>query len=141
MSAKQNQKLTAKQEKFAQLVAQGHTQSDAYREAYDAENMTNDSIKIEASRLMDNPNVSLTVDKLKQGAAKRNEVTLDECVRGIREAVDMAKTKDDVNAFIKAYRELGLLAGLYVEKKKVDGEFSLVVKVANEKDKEALERI
>jgi hypothetical protein len=59
-------KLTEKQESFAQLIAGGNTQADAYREAYDAENMTNDSVHQEASRVIKNLKVATRVKQLKE---------------------------------------------------------------------------
>jgi hypothetical protein len=59
-------KLTEKQESFAQLIAGGSTQADAYREAYDAENMTNDSVHQEASRVIKNLKVATRVKQLKE---------------------------------------------------------------------------
>ena len=50
--------LTAKQEAFAQGVAQGKTLSEAYRLAYDCQRMKDASIWTEASQLMDNPRLS-----------------------------------------------------------------------------------
>ena len=44
--------LTAKQEAFAQAVSDGMTLSDAYRKAYDAENMKDSTIWSKASELM-----------------------------------------------------------------------------------------
>ena len=47
-------KLTAKQEKFAQFIADGMTQSDAYRAAYDAGAMKPETVQKRASELMRN---------------------------------------------------------------------------------------
>lgn len=61
--------LTAKQEAFAQAVASGMTQADAYRHAYSAENMGDNPVIVEASRLMSDPNISLRVKYLKEEIA------------------------------------------------------------------------
>ena len=50
--------LTEKQEAFARGVANGLTLAEAYRRAYDADEMTKASIYSEASRLMDHPAVA-----------------------------------------------------------------------------------
>jgi hypothetical protein len=47
-------KLTAKQEAFAQGIADGLGQADAYRRAYDAEGMKDNTIYPRASELMKN---------------------------------------------------------------------------------------
>ena len=49
------QHLTKKQDLFANAVADGHNLSDAYRHAYDAENMKPNVIHVEASRLAAHP--------------------------------------------------------------------------------------
>ena len=46
--------LTPKQEKFAQGVASGMSQADAYRHAYNAEKMKPETIQKRASELMMN---------------------------------------------------------------------------------------
>lgn len=63
--------LTAKQEAFAQGIADGMTQADAYRTAYDAESMSDNAIYVEASKLIDNPNVAQRVKELKDALAER----------------------------------------------------------------------
>jgi len=63
--------LTVKQEAFAQGIADGMTQADAYRAAYDAESMSDNAIYVEASKLIDNPNVAQRVKELKDALAER----------------------------------------------------------------------
>lgn len=55
--------LTAKQEQFAILVAQGSTLSDAYRTAYNAEGMAPQSVWTAASILADVPKVAERVNQ------------------------------------------------------------------------------
>jgi len=50
--------VTAKQQRFAHLVAQGSTLSAAYRSAYDAEGMADKSVWTAASELADVPKVA-----------------------------------------------------------------------------------
>ena len=54
--------LTSKQEKFAQEVASGKTQADAYREAYDAQNMKDATIWKRASELMSDGELAWTTE-------------------------------------------------------------------------------
>ena len=60
--------MTPKQHQFAREVVLGKSQADAYRAAYNTLKMNNNSIRREASRLMDNPNVATTVVELQQKA-------------------------------------------------------------------------
>lgn len=72
-------KLTVKQDKFAQLVAEGKTYAEAYREAYNVGKKTaKNTIWVESSKLMDNPKVAHRVHDIKQENLERNQATLDE---------------------------------------------------------------
>lgn len=63
-------KLTKKQEIFCIEHVKGGNASAAYRLAYNTENMTNESIKVKASELLKNGNVTVTIDVLKKRAKK-----------------------------------------------------------------------
>lgn len=56
--------LTPKQAKFAANLAEGMSQAEAYRNAYDAENMANETIHAHASRLAKRDKVAARVDAL-----------------------------------------------------------------------------
>jgi len=61
-------KLTGKQMAFCRAMASGTmTQSAAYREAYDADNMASASVRVEASRLLALPSITLMVETLRAG--------------------------------------------------------------------------
>jgi len=60
--------MTPKQHQFAREVVLGKSQADAYRSAYNTARMNDNSIRREASRLMDNPNVATTVVELQHKA-------------------------------------------------------------------------
>jgi hypothetical protein len=57
--------LTPKQEKFAFSLAQGMSQADAYRTAYDVQNMTDKTVHEKASRLMADDKVRARFEVLK----------------------------------------------------------------------------
>ena len=60
--------MTPKQHQFARAIVLGKSQADAYRAAYNTARMNDNSIRREASRLMDNPKVATTVVELQQKA-------------------------------------------------------------------------
>ena len=62
--AKNEYGLTVKQERFAQEVAKGLSQTEAYRIAYTCDNMKDGTVHGEASRLMGNPQVAARVNML-----------------------------------------------------------------------------
>lgn len=61
--------LTDKQEKFCLNIANGMTPGEAYREAYDTDNMSDDACRVEGNRLLKNPNVALRKNELRDKAA------------------------------------------------------------------------
>lgn len=74
--------LTNKQEQFAQLVAEGNTYADAYRQAYEVNPETKvESIWQSSSRLMADVKVQSRVKELQEENKKRNQVTLDEVIQ------------------------------------------------------------
>lgn len=69
--------LTAKQEQFAQGLASGLSNADAYRAAYDATAMKDNTIHTEASKLACNPAISKRVREILDGKAIKNSMFLD----------------------------------------------------------------
>jgi len=99
--------LTAKQESFAQAIADGMNQADAYRTAYDAENMADTSVYVEASKLIDNPNVAQRVKELKDTLANRvlwtREMSVKALVQTFKESSGSVK--------VAAVKELNAMHG------------------------------
>ena len=63
--------LTAKQEEFCQNIIDGCTQTEAYRRAYNAENMLDKTMCEEASRMMNDRNISARIQHLRDNIAER----------------------------------------------------------------------
>lgn len=73
--------LTSKQEQFAAGVAQGLSQSEAYRRAFPRSSKWKDeTVWQHASRLAGDGNVSARVRELQERAASANQVTVDRVV-------------------------------------------------------------
>jgi len=65
-------KLTIKQEKYAQGLFTGLSQREAYKQAYNCENMTDKTIDEAACRLADDSKVIARITELTEGLTKRN---------------------------------------------------------------------
>lgn len=106
--------LTEKQEIFAQCVAKGATLSDAYRAAYNAEGMTNNSINSNASALMDHTAVAARVKHLLQ-VRQEKSFALD-AMRIRAHVFDrlMIESVDDENPAAARIRSLELLGKIDV---------------------------
>lgn len=107
--------LTAKQEKFCQGVAKGLTYSDAYREAYNAENMKAETINRVATDLMKDPKIIARVEQLKQRALKRYDLTVDDIISELEEAREIAKETKTSAAMVSASMGKAKLLGLVTD--------------------------
>jgi phage terminase small subunit len=82
--------LTVKQEAFCLAYMETGNASEAYRQAYDAENMNDNSVRVEAYDLLANPNIALRVEELQEEAKQRNAITIDDLIKELEEARDAA---------------------------------------------------
>ena len=107
--------LTPKQESFAEAFVHVGNQSDAYRHAYNIQNMSQPAIHVEASRLMDNPKIALRVSELREEAAARTEITMDRVRIGLWDNYQKAKTTGNLPAANRALELLGKHLGMFKE--------------------------
>lgn len=117
--------LTAKQEGFAQAVASGKNQSDAYREAYDARKMKASSVNVNASKLMADAKVAQRVAELRKPAADKAQVTLEGHLRDLMMLRNMAVKTNQMSAAIAAEVARGKAAGVHIEKTEVTASVTL----------------
>lgn len=79
-------KLTGKEEKYCQLRAiKGYSQADAYKEAYNAENMKDNTIYVKASELEKNGKISVRIKELTE---KKTDKLAEKITYGIKECND-----------------------------------------------------
>ena len=113
--------LTAKQEAFAQGVAQGKTLADAYRNAYDAENMKEASIYNEASRLMDHPQISQRVSAIQRATEERTLHDQARLKRLVLERLHQEATNaESDSARIRALELLGKSIAMFTDRVEQD---------------------
>lgn len=82
--------LTQKQEKFCRLVVELNNNSMAYRGAYDASKMKNETVHKRSGDLLKNGAVSGRIDELRAEHAKRHRVTVDDLLGELEEARQIA---------------------------------------------------
>lgn len=104
-------KLTAKQEAFAQAIADGMGQADAYRMAYDAEGMKDNTIYPLASKLMNNNKVATRVGELKAQVADKQLWTREMSVKGLIQAYRIAQEAKTSTGMTAAVKELNVMHG------------------------------
>ena len=109
-------KLTLKQEAACQALLELGIQSDAYRTAYDAENMTDKQIHEEACKLFAIPKVSQRVKELQEQARERHNVTVDSLTEQLQAAYDEAKNNGQSGAMVQATMGIAKLHGMLVDR-------------------------
>lgn len=99
--------LTPKREAFAIAFVETGNGSEAYRRSFKAENMSAPAIAVEASRLLDDPNVSLRVKELQGLNLERHKVTVDSLLIELEEARIAASTGERPQAAAMVAATLG----------------------------------
>lgn len=124
--------LTAKQEKFVRNLIQGMSQREAYKNSYDAENMTDKTIDEEACRLFNDCKINARYRELQDRLDNATIMTAQErleyltgIVRDIEREHKMAVTEEgiqeydepaDFNTKLKAIDIMNKMQGEYVTK-------------------------
>ena len=104
--------LTPKQERFCQCIADGMSQADAYRNAFDVKPTTKpETVQESASRLMKDPKVSARVQVLRDMLTEKAIWTREDSARVLSEIAlghdEQGKTSDRV----AAVKELNAMHG------------------------------
>ena len=119
--------LTAKQEAFCQGIADGLGQADSYRAAYDAEDMKENSVYVQASKLMKNPKITQRIAELKSQVQEKQlwsrEMSVKALVQAYREGSGSVK--------VAAVKELNAMHG-YNEPAKLNISGNLVNRIKRE---------
>lgn len=110
--------LTTKQEKFIQNIVSGMSQRQAYKEAYNAENMEDKTIDEEACRLFNDCKISA---RYKELIDKLEDETIMTALEKRRMLKEMALNKENsITDRIKAIDTDNKMAGEYVTKVEAD---------------------
>lgn len=104
--------LTPKQEAFCREYAKGGNAKEAYRSAYDAENMNDGAVYVAASRLLDNAKISNRVHELTQDAVRRHNIDLDKLTDMAVSAYQKAEQSPfGADAMVKAVAQISKMHG------------------------------
>lgn len=104
--------LTAKQEGFAQSIADGLSQSDAYRLNYSAGKMSDKAVWSKASELMADGKVRGRVEELRQALADKQLWTRADSVRVLRKIAESeGANAAPAAAQVSATKELNAMHG------------------------------
>ena len=122
------EKLTPKQEAFAQAVAGGQSYADAYRSAYSSKGK-HQTVHTEGSKLANDPKIAHRIEMItgqKHRAIARKAVTDRELVVGklrrwTEDGIDPATGEEPTPAQLQAAQLLGRTVALFTDKQVVEG--------------------
>ncbi len=108
-----NHKLTLKQENFCLQYIEAGNASEAYRQAYHAENMKPDTINRKASELLSDGKITARIDELKAVHQQRHEITVDDLIRKLEDIYQKAISGNgSLNTAVNAVMGQAKLLGL-----------------------------
>ena len=112
------QGLTEKQEAFAMAIFEGANFSEAYRLAYDAQNMSAAAVHTEACLLAQNPKVSQRLDQLfRDREQQRRMQSLSRSDLVLKQLTDLALSPDvQDGARVRALELLGKSVALFTDR-------------------------
>ena len=116
-------KLTSKQEHFCQLVAQGETLTEAYRQAYSVKEGTKPStVWVNASKLAtENTKVAHRIKAITDDIAARKRTEEDRLKIWVTDRLkDEAMSADSDSARVAALTQLGRSVGMFTDKVEQD---------------------
>ena len=103
--------LTPKQDKFARCIADGMTQADSYRAAYDASKMKPDTIHKRASELMLDGVVKGRIQELREKLEEKAIWTREMSVKALVQAYNVAQAQNNASGMSGAIKELNAMHG------------------------------
>lgn len=110
----------ARHERFAQGIAKGKSQHDAYIYAGYAKNQQAKDVRSNAGTLARKPEVAARIQELQEKQAQRIGVTVDDLIAELDDMLKLAKRVKHPAAGVGAVLAKGKLLGLIIDKAEVD---------------------
>lgn len=139
--------LTEKQERFCQAYIEFGNKSEAYRDAYEADAMNSNSVRVAANEVFNTPNVTLRIEELQKEIRERNKVKIDDVLGVLADMIkfDIAEIYDDegrlrpIKDIPKPHREMINSVKVYEDFMNIDGQREKIgetkeVKILNKLD-------
>lgn len=111
--------LTPKQEAFVKAFLETGSSTQAYRMAYDAENMKDSTIRAKACELLKNGKIAERLERARESSQKRHDITIARLTDMLIEDRELARKVESPAAAVSAVLAIGKLHGLIVDKKEV----------------------
>lgn len=108
--------LTPKQQKFCEGILAGMSQADAYKAAYNCQNMSDATVYTNASRLRHDTKIAPWLDAAKYDTMQSHECTLEGHLKELERLKAIAVRSGNVGAAVQAEQLRAKAMGHYVEK-------------------------
>ena len=122
--------LTSSEDRFARLVAEGRTNTEAYIEAYNNPGITRSSARSLACKVHKRPNVKAKILTFKKQFISKldiaSQITIERQIRYSQKAVQETLKEGDWNNYLKALDMQSKLVGIYAPEKLVTKNLHLV---------------
>ena len=112
--------LTQKQINFCHKYIECGNASEAYRFAYNAENMKPATVTVSASQLLSDHNVTIMIESLRNDAAKEAVITVHDLIKELEEARLAALQAQTVQASAAATATMGKARLLGLDKQIIE---------------------
>lgn len=109
-------KLTEQQQKFVEGILCGKSGADAYRAAYDTENMGKNTIWVQASVLRRNSKIAVWLSAGRKACLGLGVVTLQNHLDELQRLAQLAAESGNYGAAVQAEQLRGKAAGHYTER-------------------------
>ena len=119
--------LTAKQEAFVQNLIQGMNQADAYRSAYNCKNMTDNSIYVNASKLVSDAKVAQRLKELREQLAKPSIMSAQERLEWLTQLI--MSNDESTTDKLRAADIMNKMQGEYVQKVEADVKSEVTINI------------
>ena len=120
--------LTSKQEAFCQAIADGVSQAEAYRRAYNVSETTKpETVWKRSSELMQNGAVTGRVHEIQEALSRKALWTREMSVKALIEAYKVAKDKKNANGMTGAVKEINAMHGYNAPSKVELNDFTMKI--------------
>lgn len=120
--------LTDKQEKFAQAIAlDGMNAADAYRAAYNTENMKSESIWCNASKLKSDAKVAQRIEELQATLINPKIMSAQKRLEWLTDVI--TSTAESTNDKLKAADIMNKMQGEYVQKVQAEVQSAVTINI------------
>lgn len=116
--------LTPKQDNFCRLYIELGNASEAYRQAYDAEDSNDNVVSVNASRLLNDTKISLRLKQIRDEHMRRHSLTVGDLLAELEEARQAALGAENPQSSAAVAATMGKAKILGMDKQVIDHQSS-----------------